>query len=1142
MRYPDYEVSFHGIGAGPPGTEHLGSCSQMAVFHRQTQLRENQIEGADGLLKTVVFHDYPYRADNRSDEEKILDEAVYYIRLFSSRGEEFMEEIPLEKLMFTVEKFHISIEILKSVLEEANWAIADREEGPVVLVPPPSTFSDHSDLDLDNFLEADYRRHSDDEWDELEPAAPSGYLFDNYMERDTQNYEEENWDDETDYDRRSSNSNPDNILSAELQLTENLGHTSDSQWTMEDLNNEDPLLDISENQPSVALNNSILETELPSNSFSIRLNRTDVDFLNTSSNTIDSSEQNLSSLLLLSDLSDALQSLGSIDGHLLSENRSLSLPNDGLIESAQSEASNTDTCVLSREDTEFNVPVLNRSQNMETDDQHDTKLETSFDLTIKETCIEDCTLQAGINLSASQSGRSFVENAPPSNETSNFSTEEATLLVSREQNSLPNDKKNVLSEYQGSLKNKEFLNDCRKGFEEGFAQTNNASVVTDYFLSKNDNYGDICSMYLQPSCVSNNFFDTNNDISLNITDSSAINEICTCLDVASSTRDFRHQKCDMDLVNQEKTGSSDGVKSQDSMSFKSMSDCSLDLEPKYTSSPQISTDACQIQAEIENGAERLAQKPISDKRVSAPHNVPQCIQNLIVKGTNAGNTYQFKNKAEIKNEFDCHVLDLVTAENISPTTSQLSLNSNISSSTVTSTRSSNVDKWYVAETNPMYQRDIVVLKGGNDTADNPNEETPSKSDARRDTTDVRSPDRKTIICNSLTEEVDPKLLSGLVPRENNIDHDSVDLSSGFINRTANFGHRFTIPVEKMLGNVFDDTNDKSASSTITNDSVIEKDLKCNIYEVTKTLSESTKKISEKIDETKCKLESALETTKKMLEISPLPHRKIESDSTDAKIEFIPEQLTDLKKIGSSLSIDYREFPTTDIFSINNGERSQLKSTLGINFKPSSFNEVSTSCNLNKIGKERSNLKCELEPARVLESTESKPFSPESLDGSPNSWSPEIMDSGYPNSASVHDITPEYELSSIANDRISDSDSASIGEPAVPAFYEFIEVENGDLANNNRDDEGNNVIAFEANDLDDLQPLIDVLENDMENENDIYVLQNGFPLWLLRILEMANPIDFEGIGIPQAQLYPVPLQQAGELFSRITHIPSLIYEN
>lgn len=34
-RYPNYNVTFYGIGDGPEGTEHLGKCSQMAVFIRK---------------------------------------------------------------------------------------------------------------------------------------------------------------------------------------------------------------------------------------------------------------------------------------------------------------------------------------------------------------------------------------------------------------------------------------------------------------------------------------------------------------------------------------------------------------------------------------------------------------------------------------------------------------------------------------------------------------------------------------------------------------------------------------------------------------------------------------------------------------------------------------------------------------------------------------------------------------------------------------------------------------------------------------------------------------------------------------------------------------------------------------------------
>ncbi|EFN74217.1 UPF0486 protein C1orf59-like protein [Camponotus floridanus] len=151
----------------------------------------------------------------------------------------------------------------------------------------------------------------------------------------------------------------------------------------------------------------------------------------------------------------------------------------------------------------------------------------------------------------------------------------------------------------------------------------------------------------------------------------------------------------------------------------------------------------------------------------------------------------------------------------------------------------------------------------------------------------------------------------------------------------------------------------------------------------------------------------------------------------------------------------------------------------------------------------------------LVNIEAKSVSP--FETPPNSWSPEIMDSGYPNSASVQDITPEYDLSSIGQDHIPDSESPSVAEAPRLGILEPIEVENGDLANNNRDDEGNNMIAVDANDIENLQPLIDVLENDLENENDIYVMQNGFPIWLLRLLDMANPLDRQNLRNPEDEV-------------------------
>lgn len=145
-RYPEYSVSFEGIGAGPPGTEELGCCSQMAIFTkvRPTDAGERVI-GVEGLLKKVTSHEYPFRVDNRSDEQKILDEATYYISRFSQTNEEGAEEYPLEELLMKLQNFQISIEVLREVLVNGGWAISDGPEGPVILCPDPTTFSDYDE-------------------------------------------------------------------------------------------------------------------------------------------------------------------------------------------------------------------------------------------------------------------------------------------------------------------------------------------------------------------------------------------------------------------------------------------------------------------------------------------------------------------------------------------------------------------------------------------------------------------------------------------------------------------------------------------------------------------------------------------------------------------------------------------------------------------------------------------------------------------------------------------------------------------------------------------------------------------------------------------------------------------------------------
>lgn len=147
------------------------------------------------------------------------------------------------------------------------------------------------------------------------------------------------------------------------------------------------------------------------------------------------------------------------------------------------------------------------------------------------------------------------------------------------------------------------------------------------------------------------------------------------------------------------------------------------------------------------------------------------------------------------------------------------------------------------------------------------------------------------------------------------------------------------------------------------------------------------------------------------------------------------------------------------------------------------------------------------------------------------------DSGYPNSFSIQDmdmdLTPEqvdelstesdeisedseyYESeSSERSDRIDNNDGL-LFQFHHEALYDPVGlvVENGDVANNNRDGEGNNAVAVMhplleqgevANAADDFIPLLAAAE-DFDNDNALILPDDiqPFPHWLLHLLNLAN---------------------------------------
>ena len=139
------------------------------------------------------------------------------------------------------------------------------------------------------------------------------------------------------------------------------------------------------------------------------------------------------------------------------------------------------------------------------------------------------------------------------------------------------------------------------------------------------------------------------------------------------------------------------------------------------------------------------------------------------------------------------------------------------------------------------------------------------------------------------------------------------------------------------------------------------------------------------------------------------------------------------------------------------------------------------------------------------------------------------DSGYPNSSSLHhdvdvDLTPEQvdDISSENGDRsnqsLSDDDMSDSSDrppaflrrvihprrPVVPIVFE--NVENGDLANNNRDGEGNNAVAPLGDEREfvalvqegEMQPLLAApVADEVPNNPDL------FPDWLMDLLKIEE---------------------------------------
>ncbi|XP_072166868.1 uncharacterized protein [Diadema setosum] len=92
-----YSVEYSGLGTGPEGSEHLGSCTQIALFSRRLQSPQKTAPPSDKdeslqPYSVVARQIYPYRMPEETTAEDILCETGYRVRQLLEDARWLMDE------------------------------------------------------------------------------------------------------------------------------------------------------------------------------------------------------------------------------------------------------------------------------------------------------------------------------------------------------------------------------------------------------------------------------------------------------------------------------------------------------------------------------------------------------------------------------------------------------------------------------------------------------------------------------------------------------------------------------------------------------------------------------------------------------------------------------------------------------------------------------------------------------------------------------------------------------------------------------------------------------------------------------------------------------------------------------------------
>jgi len=177
--YPEYSVSYDGVGYDAEDPDECGPCSQIAVFKRSDfkaqvangetldpptselkLMREYQSTESDPFAADVIHRwTVPQRSpDLRSTEQIVLDEFAYYTHFYASGSDEWDAgedaKIRLETIVGNgrLRDLGLAAEEIRDVCEEAGWLFELDDDGCVLVVVPflyPESEYDEDDAEAE---------------------------------------------------------------------------------------------------------------------------------------------------------------------------------------------------------------------------------------------------------------------------------------------------------------------------------------------------------------------------------------------------------------------------------------------------------------------------------------------------------------------------------------------------------------------------------------------------------------------------------------------------------------------------------------------------------------------------------------------------------------------------------------------------------------------------------------------------------------------------------------------------------------------------------------------------------------------------------------------------------------------------------